>query len=151
EMGRSLEIREPEQERHRDVDARFTLLVEQQLLERDRARIAEHRNRFRALPLDLRDHRIERLGVAGVVVRLVEPYGDPRRPGPVLAGRHAPSIERVPGLVHAPARRRAWIWVVEAELEARLGLRQLEPLDARLRQRELYEADLVRQTRMLPV
>src|SRR5690606_41085767 len=116
-------------------------LVDEQLLERVRAGITEHRDRLGALPLDLADHGIERLRVARVVVCFVEPDGDPRRARAVLPRGAPPRVELGPRREDAAAGPALRIRIVVAELEARLRVRQREPIDARPGPRGLPEPD----------
>ena len=131
---------EAENERQRDVRPRPARGVAEQRLEGDAGRIAEDRDGLGALPLDLGDDRVENRGVAGVVLRLVEPDGHPRGPRTMLAGGAAPRLERLPGGEDAP---RPAVRIVVAGLEARPRIGNRQAGDARRRQRLLEQADLV--------
>ena len=96
--------REAEEERQRDVGAGRPRRVAQQGLERDAGRVAEDRNRLRALPLDLGHDGVDERRVTVVDVRSVEAERNPRRTRPQLAGGAAPRVERLPGGEYATTR-----------------------------------------------
>ena len=146
---------EAEQERQRGVRPRRPVRIAEQGLESDAGRIAEDRDRFGALPLDLLDDRIDERGVSVVVARSVEAHRHARRARPLLAGGPPPGVERIPvGKRSAPrsgaACRARRVRIVVAGLQARLRLRHLQARHAGRRQHVLEQSYLVRETRVLP-
>ena len=147
---------EAEEERQRDVRPRRPRGIAEERLERDAGRIAEDRDRLGALPLDLRDDRVDERGVAVVVVGTVEADRHARRPRPALARRSPPGIERLPGSEHAAARsaraagRSVGIRVVVACLETRLRLRNGQTRHAGGRQHVGEQPHLVGEARVFP-
>ena len=140
--------REPEQEGHRDVDPRFAAVVEQEGLERETGRIAEHGHRLGALPLDLGDHGVDQAGVPRVEVGAVEAHRDPRRARPLPAGAGSPVVELLPGR-EDPAAGLAR--VVVPRLQVRLRFAGRQTLDAGGREDVLEQFELVGETGVLPV
>ena len=138
---------EAEQERQRDIGARSAVRIEKQRFEGDAGRIAEERDRFRPLALDLGNHGVDEGGVAVVEARSVEADRHPRGPGPALAGDAPPRVELLPGGEHAAALS---VRIVVAGFEAGLRLRDGEIRNARGRQHVLQQAELVREARVLP-